>query len=95
MGKEQQTAHICPNCGAELPQQYLQLPLREALASFERDYVAAQMRSHQGNASCAARTMKIDRVSIYRILKRFGLSSSRTAGRPRHPLVSPPAKAAA
>jgi transcriptional regulator of acetoin/glycerol metabolism len=77
-----QRAHVCPNCGHQLPDQYLQLSLKEALAAFERDYLVAQLARHDGNAARMAKAIKLERSSVYRTLRRFGLCAGRERGRP-------------
>jgi DNA-binding NtrC family response regulator len=55
----------------------LNVPLKTAreamLAPFERRYLEASLRHHEGNVSAAARTAGMDRLSFYRLLWRHGL----------------------
>ncbi|MDX2090813.1 MAG: sigma 54-interacting transcriptional regulator [Kofleriaceae bacterium] len=46
---------------------------RVALDAFERDYVAAVLRTHDGNVAAAAKSAGIARYSFYRLLRRHGL----------------------
>ena len=48
------------------------------VADFERAYLAELLRVCQGNVSRAARTARIDRISVHRILQRHGLLGGRT-----------------
>lgn len=77
-----QRAHVCPNCGHQLPQQYLDLPRKKAIEAFERDYFEAQLGKHRGNVSSVARATETERSSMFRILRRLGLRSRRDRGRP-------------
>ena len=46
---------------------------REMVDQFEREYVTRLLERHGGNVSAAARAAGIDRMSIYRIIQRYGL----------------------
>ncbi|RKH67183.1 sigma-54 interaction domain-containing protein [Corallococcus aberystwythensis] len=48
---------------------------RRALESFERDYVEALLKLHGGKVSQAAAAADMDRVYLYRLLRRHGLKS--------------------
>ncbi|WP_223645954.1 sigma-54-dependent Fis family transcriptional regulator [Corallococcus sp. EGB] len=48
---------------------------RRALESFERDYVEALLKLHGGRVSQAAAAADMDRVYLYRLLRRHGLRS--------------------
>jgi transcriptional regulator with PAS, ATPase and Fis domain len=46
---------------------------RQALDDFERRYLAALLEKHEGHVSQAAAAARIDRVYLYRLLRRHGL----------------------
>ncbi|WP_253894941.1 sigma 54-dependent Fis family transcriptional regulator [Corallococcus exercitus] len=48
---------------------------RRALETFERDYVEALLKLHGGKVSRAAAAADMDRVYLYRLLRRHGLKS--------------------
>jgi DNA-binding NtrC family response regulator len=48
---------------------------RRALEAFERRYLIAMLAKHQGKVAQAAREAGIDRVSLYRLMRRHGLSA--------------------
>ncbi|RKG79529.1 sigma-54-dependent Fis family transcriptional regulator [Corallococcus exercitus] len=48
---------------------------RRALESFERDYIEALLKLHGGKVSQAAAAADMDRVYLYRLLRRHGLKS--------------------
>ncbi|WP_370450752.1 MULTISPECIES: sigma-54 interaction domain-containing protein [unclassified Corallococcus] len=48
---------------------------RQALESFEHDYVEALLKLHGGKVSQAAAAADMDRVYLYRLLRRHGLKS--------------------
>ncbi|WP_255442564.1 sigma-54-dependent Fis family transcriptional regulator [Corallococcus sp. Z5C101001] len=48
---------------------------RRALEAFERDYIEALLRLHGGKVSQAAAAADMDRVYLYRLLRRHGLKS--------------------
>ncbi|RKH32568.1 sigma-54 interaction domain-containing protein [Corallococcus sicarius] len=48
---------------------------RRALEAFERDYVEALLKLHKGKVSQAAAAADMDRVYLYRLLRRHGLRS--------------------
>jgi transcriptional regulator with GAF, ATPase, and Fis domain len=45
------------------------------IADFEERYVRTLMRVHQGNVSAAARVAGIDRMSLHKIIERYGLDA--------------------
>ena len=47
---------------------------------FDRRYLAALLEAHQGNISAAARTAGVDRMSIYKMMRRLGISEHDTTG---------------
>jgi arginine utilization regulatory protein len=47
--------------------------LKHARLEFEREYVAAVLRNHGGNATQAARTLGISRQMLQRKIKEYGL----------------------
>lgn len=53
----------------------------DVVADFEERYVRLLMREHQGNVSAAARRAGIDRMSLHKIIARYGLDA-RELGRP-------------
>jgi two-component system, NtrC family, response regulator GlrR len=46
---------------------------QQAIAEFERRYVAAQLDAHQGNVTAAARAAGVGRVYMHRLLRKTGL----------------------
>ena len=48
--------------------------LREARASFERDFVTAVLRSHRGRMGPAAKELGMERTNLYRKLRQLGIS---------------------
>jgi two-component system response regulator GlrR len=42
---------------------------------FERGYVEALLERHKGKVSEAARSAQMDRVYLYRLIKRYGLKT--------------------
>jgi DNA-binding NtrC family response regulator len=55
------------------------LPYREALETardgFSRDYLTALMREFEGNVTRAAERAAVERESLHRLLKRYGVRS--------------------
>lgn len=52
-----------------LPENLLTMPLREARAVFEREYLSAQIARHRGNVSCAAKAIGMERSALHRKMK--------------------------
>jgi two-component system response regulator GlrR len=53
---------------------------RRALESFEQRYVQALVNAHDGRVAPAARAAVIDRVYLYRLMRRHGVAGSRDRG---------------
>ncbi|HEY4222322.1 MAG TPA: sigma 54-interacting transcriptional regulator [Myxococcota bacterium] len=51
----------------------------DVIAAFEERYVRLLMKEHQGNVSAAARVAGIDRMSLHKILARYGLEARELA----------------
>ncbi|MCB0308948.1 MAG: AAA family ATPase, partial [Bdellovibrionales bacterium] len=55
------------------------LPFKEAkekwIESFEKDYLVDCLRKNNGNISKAAKQAGIDRKSVQRLLKKYGLTA--------------------
>jgi DNA-binding NtrC family response regulator len=49
---------------------------RRALDGFERAYVTALLKAHQGKVSQAASAADVDRVYLYRLMRRHGLKAT-------------------
>jgi two-component system response regulator AtoC len=49
---------------------------RHWVEAFERDYLIALLKKHQGNISQAAKTAGVDRKTIHRLLKRYRIEPS-------------------
>jgi len=54
---------------------------RQALERFERDYLAQLLKAHGGVVADAARAAGIDRVYLYKLLRRHGVSFGRRDAR--------------
>jgi DNA-binding NtrC family response regulator len=52
---------------------YSGLPLRQARAVFEADYIVKEVEQHQGNVSRAARALGLSRSSLQKKMKDYGL----------------------
>lgn len=63
-----------PAAAVEPTNQYLGLPLREALARLERDLLSAALRRAEGNRTAAAKLLGIPRPQLYAKLEEHGLS---------------------
>lgn len=65
------------------PQQYMDLPFKEAKAhlveDFERRYIGEVLRKYQGNISRAAWHSGIDRRSLHRLLAKYGMDATELA----------------
>jgi transcriptional regulator of acetoin/glycerol metabolism len=49
---------------------------------FDRRYLEALLAQHDGNISAAARTAGIDRMSIYKMMRRLGLADGGSGAGP-------------
>ena len=63
------------NLDGEAPDTSGAVPLREARARFERQYIAARLRAHRGNLGDTARELGIERTNLYRKMKQLGLQA--------------------
>ena len=58
----------------------IDLPFKEAKAQiidgFEREYIRAQLKRHEGNLSAAARAAEVDRKHFRELLRKHGLRES-------------------
>ena len=52
---------------------YSGIPLRQARAAFEADYIVKEVEQHQGNVSRAARALGLSRSSLQKKMKEYGL----------------------
>ena len=59
--------------GANIAARLLQLPLREAIATLEREMISHALAESQGNRAEAARRLGIHRQLLYAKLKEYGL----------------------
>ena len=59
--------------------------LREAREAFERSYILAELRAHEGNITRTAETLGIGRVNLWRKLKALGITPPRRGDEPRRP----------
>jgi two-component system response regulator GlrR len=68
-----------PNVGAEAFEALQRLPLRmakaELLERFERHYVTQLLQATGGNVAEAARRASVDRVTLFRTIRRYGLKA--------------------
>jgi len=66
-----------PSRGNGFPTIDLGVPFKDAkqalVDEFDRRYLAALLAAHDGNISAAARTAQVDRMSIYKMMRRLGL----------------------
>jgi two-component system, NtrC family, nitrogen regulation response regulator NtrX len=51
------------------------LPLREARARFERDYILERLAANAGSLADTARQLGIERTNLYRKMKQLGIPS--------------------
>ncbi len=51
------------------------LPLREARARFERQYILERLSANQGNLGRTARDLGIERTNLYRKMKQLGIAA--------------------
>jgi DNA-binding NtrC family response regulator len=53
------------------------MPLFEAknqlVSAFERAYLVASLKAHEGNKAAVARAAGVDRGHLYRLLKKYGI----------------------
>lgn len=56
------------------------LPLRQARARFERQYILDRLSANRGNLGLTARDLGIERTNLYRKMKQLGIQ---TVGKPR------------
>jgi two-component system nitrogen regulation response regulator NtrX len=63
------------NLDGEAPEMTGAVPLREARARFERQYIAARLLANRGNLGETARELGIERTNLYRKMKQLGLSA--------------------
>ncbi len=61
---------------APAPMVFPGLPLREAVDSFQRNFINEALARHHGNRAAVARELKIDRANLHRLLKRLEDPSS-------------------
>lgn len=59
---------------AGLPQEVMELPLREAREIFEREYLSRQLELCQGNVSRLADRVGMERTHLYRKMRALGIS---------------------
>jgi two-component system nitrogen regulation response regulator NtrX len=52
------------------------LPLRQARARFERQYILARLSANHGNLGNTARELGIERTNLYRKMKQLGIQAS-------------------
>ena len=58
------------------------LPLRQARARFERQYILARLSANHGNLGNTARELGIERTNLYRKMKQLGIRSPHARTRP-------------
>ncbi|MEM9489092.1 MAG: sigma-54 dependent transcriptional regulator, partial [Myxococcota bacterium] len=64
------SAPAAPAIDIDVP---FKLAKRATIDHFEREYVSLLLDRHSGNVSAAARAAGLDRMTLYRIIQRFGL----------------------
>ena len=57
------------------------LPLREARARFERQYIIDRLSANSGNLGNTARDLGIERTNLYRKMRQLGIGKQRARGR--------------
>jgi len=57
------------------------LPLREARARFERQYILYRLSANGGNLGHTARELGIERTNLYRKMKQLGISQDKALPR--------------
>ena len=61
------------------------LPFKEAkqklVDEFDRRYLVAMLETHNGNISACARAARIERMSIYKMIRRLGLEKDKESER--------------
>jgi Nif-specific regulatory protein len=70
------TAGSNRGCKARMPGgsgEYGRIPLRQARAAFEADYIIKELKQHQGNVSRVARALGLSRPSLQKKMKDYGL----------------------
>ncbi len=60
-------------------------PLREARERFERDYIVQALAAHAGNVSQTAEALRVERSSLHRKMRAFGITSARRTGETPRP----------
>jgi len=72
--------HIHTRAGIVSPIPPRDLPLKRAkeewAASFEREYLVQLLKRHDGNISQAAKSAGVDRKTVHRLLKKYGIKAS-------------------
>jgi DNA-binding NtrC family response regulator len=53
------------------------VPLREARARFERDYILERLAANRGNLNQTARDLGIERTNLYRKMRQLGVAPAR------------------
>ena len=48
----------------------------QRVASFEKDYLASMLRTHQGDVAAAAKAAQVPRGTYYRLMKNHGLKAA-------------------
>ena len=51
----------------------INIPLRQARAAFEADYIVKEVEQHQGNVPRAGRALGLSRSSLQKKMKEYGL----------------------
>ena len=52
------------------------LPLRQARARFERQYILERLSANRGNLGNTARELGIERTNLYRKMKQLGIQAA-------------------
>jgi two-component system response regulator GlrR len=80
LGDEGQAGHQPANAMSIDPGLPYPEARRQALETFEEAYVRALLEAHGGRVSVAARAAGIDRVYLYRLMRRHGIAGARERG---------------
>jgi len=59
-----------------IPSPILQVARRDVIEAFEKKFVIERLQAHQGNVTAAAKEAEIERQSLQRLMKKYGINSN-------------------